>query len=102
MSNSYVHPYTGEYVLVRTYASGIHLGYLKEYDPQTRHIFLTDTRRIFLWEGAFTISAISVDGIKGGKLTVIIPEIMISDVLEIIKCSEKSIKNLKEFPVHTV
>ena len=101
MSNDYKHPYVGNYVLIRTYASGVHVGTLKEYDPQTRHGYLTDTRRIYYWEGAFTLHAVSVNGITGGKMPITIPEIMLSDVLEIIPCSKAAINNLKNFPVHT-
>lgn len=101
MNDDYKHPYIGNYVLIRTYASGVHVGYLKEYDPQTRHAYLTETRRIFFWQGAFTLHAVSVDGIKDGKMPLTIPEIMLSDVLEIIRCSGKAIENLKNFPVHT-
>ncbi len=101
MENDYKHPYQGMYVLVRTYASGVHCGYLKEYDPQTRHIFLTEVRRIYSWEGAFTLNAVVTDGIKDGKMPLALPEIMISDVLEIIKCSDVAVDNLRNFPVHT-
>ncbi len=100
MSEKYIHPYVGKYVLIRTYASGVHLGYLKEYDPETRHAFLTETRRLFYWEGAFTLHAVAINGIKDGKMPITIPEIMLSDTLEIIKCSEIAEENLKNFPVH--
>jgi hypothetical protein len=102
MNNDYRHPYTGKYVLVRTYASGVHVGYLKEYDPQTRHGYLTETRIIFYWEGAFTLHTISVNGIKDGKLPLAIPEIMLSDILEIIVCSDNAAENLKNFPIHQI
>ncbi len=94
------HPYVNQYVVVRTYASGVHVGYLKSYDAQTRHIFLTQARRIWRWEGAFTLSEVSQHGIKDGKLSMELPEIMISDVLEIIKCSDVGAKNLSKQPVY--
>lgn len=99
--SEYKHPYSGEYVLIRTYASGVHVGILKEYDPNTRHAFLTDTRRIFYWNGAFTLHAVATNGIKEGKMPITIPEIMLSDVLEIIKCTDVASESLKNFPVHT-
>lgn len=94
------HPYAGKYVLVRTYASGVHFGILKDYDFNTRHIYLTKTRRIWYWEGAFTLSAVATNGIKDGKLSIEIPEIMVSQVEEIIICSSKAEENLKHFIVH--
>jgi len=101
VTGNYVHPYTDEYVLVRTYGSGVHCGYLKEYDPQTRHIFLTGSRRVWQWEGAFTLNAVATIGIKDGKMPLTLPEIMISDVLEIMKCTTEAGEILRNFPVHT-
>lgn len=96
------HPYEGKYVLVRSYGSGVHAGILKEYDPYTCHIYLTDTRRIWYWEKAFTLSAVQVNGIGGdSKLSLVSPELMITQVEEIGKCTPESEKCLREWPVHT-
>lgn len=94
------HPYQGKYVVIRTYSAGVHVGILKEYDATTRHAYLLNSRRLWKWEGAFTLSEISLNGIKGGRLSVILPEILIGDVIEIICCSWDAEKNLREFPVY--
>ncbi len=82
--------YEGKYVVIRTWAAGVHVGFLKSYDAVTRHAVLTESRRIWKWEGAFTLSELSQDGISGGKIAIPLPEIMITQVEEIIPTSEKS------------
>lgn len=94
------HPWESKFVIVRTYAAGVHFGILKSYDAKTRHIYLMNSRRIWQWEGAFTLSAVATDGITGGRLSKFIPEIMIGDVIEIIPCSGKATASLLEFAEH--
>ncbi len=88
-------PYIGKYVVVRTYAAGVHVGVLKSYDYKTRHATLTESRRIWSWEGAFTLSELSVNGITGGRIALELPEIMITQVEEIIPASALSEKILR-------
>ena len=92
------HRYIGKYVLVRTYAAGVHIGILDEYSSLTREAFIKETRRIWSWEGAFTLSAIADTGITGGKLAVTLPELMVTQVEELIPCSEAAEKCLREWP----
>lgn len=94
------HPSLGKYVVVRTYAAGVHVGVLKDYDYITRHAVLTDSRRIWSWEGAFTLSAVAVDGITGGRIAIPLDEIMIAQVEEIIPCSSVAESNLRGKEVH--
>ncbi len=98
--NEAQHPYIGKYVLIRTYAAGVHVGVLKSYDATTRHAFLTDSRRIWSWEGAFTLSAVATDGITGGKVAMPLAELMITQVEEIIPCTALSEKILRGKEIH--
>jgi hypothetical protein len=93
--------YSGKYVLVRTYASGVHFGKLRAYDPETRHIVLEDTRIIHRWFGKrLSLREISIDSIEDGRLTVSIPQNLISDVLEVLFVSEKAEEHLKNFKAY--
>ena len=78
---------------------GVHIGVLKEYDFNTRHAVLEQTRRIWSWEGAFTLSEVSINGVSGGKLSVEIESNTISQVEEILPVTGKAEKNLREFKV---
>ena len=93
------HPYTGKKVLVRTYASGVHIGTLKEYN-QSRSIFLTDSQRIHQWSGAFTLSKVATVGITGGRISCINPEIYIEQVEEIMIISEKALDSIAKLGIH--
>ena len=53
---------TGDYVLVRSYAMGVHAGELVE-KSETR-VVLKNTRRIFSWDGAASLSQLALEGTK--------------------------------------
>lgn len=88
------------YVIIPTHLDGVHVGVLKSYDATTRHADLTESRRIFSWQGAFTLSAIANDGIKAGRLSQAVPFTTLTEVLGITPCSEISENILRNFPVH--
>lgn len=89
----------GKYVVVRTYSAGVHLGVLKSHTD--KEVMLTKARRLWYWKGAFTLNAVANDGVKkGSKVSVEVPEILLTEAIEILPCSEKAEKNLKEFKAH--
>lgn len=93
--------YIGKYVLVRTYASGVHFGKVKAYEPDIRHIILENTRIIYRWDGKrLSLREISVDSIVDGKLTIAIPQNMITDVLEVLLVSKEAEESLKNFKAY--
>lgn len=86
----------GKYVVVRGDRSGVFAGVLKE--RKGSEVVLEKCRRLWYWEGANTISQIAVDGVTKPddcKFTVVVDEIMITDVIEIIPCTEKAEKCIK-------
>ncbi len=92
--------YKGKYVLVRTYAAGIHFGFIKEYDPKTRHMVLKNARRLWFWKGAFTPSAVALNGVKDAKISVTLPEMIVTEVIEIMPLGKAIQKQLSEFPTY--
>lgn len=81
----------GKYVVVRGDRSGVFAGVLKE--RKGSEVVLEECRRLWYWEGTNSISQIAVDGVtsqKDCKFTVVVDEIMITDVIEIIPCTEKA------------
>lgn len=89
-----------KFVIIRTYSAGVHVGYLKEFDARNNCVRLADSRRIWSWEGAFTLSEIANNGIKGGKLSVFINDIVLTGVCEILPTTEQVEKKLREFIVY--
>ena len=49
-----------DYVIIRTYSAGVHAGYLKY--REGKEVELINTRRIWYWEGAASLSQLSKDG----------------------------------------
>ena len=94
------HPYEGKYVIVRSNGSGVHAGYLEAYDASTQHVFLSDSSRLCRWSG-FSLSAVANEGMHDDKALICqkVPTIMITNVLELIPCSQKSEENISKYKV---
>ena len=84
LSNKFV----GEFCIFRTYSAGVFCGYLQE--RAGKEAVIKDCRRIWLWEGAFTLSEVSQDGVKSAKMSISEPEKLVTELIEAIPCSEKS------------
>ena len=85
-----------EYCVIRTYSAGVHIGYVKSHERQ--EVVLVKGRRLWNWNNAYTLSNVAVDGCKSEKLTVAVPKITLTDVIEIIPCTEKARKIIQELP----
>ncbi len=88
------------YVLIRTYSAGVHIGYLssKEYTASGIVVKLLDTRRVYSWSGAMTLSQLALEGSKKQelcKITVRIPENEMV-AIEVIPVSELAFDNLNK------
>lgn len=89
----------GKDVIVRTYSAGVHFGRLANRDG--KEVILNDVRRIWYWEGAFTLSAVAMFGISSkSKISVAVPEILLTEVIEIIPCSEVATACLRALKAH--
>ena len=91
-------------VLVRSYAAGVHYGYLKSKVSELNgvNVVLVNTRRIWYWNGANSISQIALEGVKNPdecKISVIIPENEIINCVEIIPLTEKALESLNKVPI---
>ena len=83
----------GKRVIVRGDRSGVFFGTLVA--KEGKEVKLEDCRRLWYWDGAASISQIAVDGVskpENCNFTVPVSEIIITDAIEIILCSDKSIK----------
>jgi hypothetical protein len=91
----------GDYVVVRTYSAGVHAGYLKS--REGKEVVLTNTRRLWYWDGAATLSQVAGEGIQepdNCKFPAAIAEILLLEAIEIIPCTEKAkqiIEGVKEW-----
>jgi len=84
-------------VIIRGDRSGVFFGVLESMSVDGKLVQLTDCRRLWKWDGSCSISQLAVDGTSnpsGCKFTVYVKSIVITDVIEIIECSKKSIESI--------
>jgi hypothetical protein len=83
-----VSPFVGKYVICRCYAAGVHAGELVSQDGDVVH--LKNSRRLWQWtaKAGVALSGLAVNGIKSGKIDVVLPDIMLVGVCETIPCSD--------------
>lgn len=90
-----------EYVVVRTYSAGVHAGYLQS--RKGKEVVLVDSRRLWYWDGAFTLSAVAKDGVARPddcKFSCVVGEIILTEAIEIIPTTEvarKIIEGVQEW-----
>ena len=81
----------GDYVIVRTYSAGVHAGYLES--REGKEVVLRNTRRIWYWKGAATLSQLAGEGTSdpgGCKFPAAIDEIILTEAIEIIPCTDRA------------
>ena len=93
---------TNEKCIVRTENAGVFFATLAEFDPTTRTATLTNSRRLWRWEGAASLSQLATEGVKrpsGCKFTVTVPQMQVMQVIEVIPCTNEAVKNIESVPV---
>lgn len=78
------HPAIGEYCIIRTHSAGVHAGTVSAVSDG--NITLCNSRRIWKWGGAFSLSEVSQKGIDKDKSRVAceVPVLYLTDAIEII------------------
>ena len=92
------HPFVGRYCICRCTGAGVHAGEVVSVSGDT--VILRNSRRLWQWQAraGVALSGVAQNGIAGGKLDTINPEIQLMGVCEIIPCSDaarESIQNAK-------
>ena len=89
---------------MRAYGSGVHYGLVEDVQSNEgrSRIVLKNCRRIWYWEGAFTLSKIATNGLPftNQKLSCVLPEEYIEDVIELIPLEDKIVNILDDIPTH--
>ena len=87
---------TKDYVIVRTYSAGVFAGNLESRNG--KEVVLKNARRIWYWDGAASLSQLAVEGTKkpdSCKFPCEVPEITLTEAIEIIPCTEKAERSIK-------
>ncbi len=85
----------GSFVVIRTYSAGVHMGTLVSLENKT--VVLKDARRLWRWKGANTLNEVSQKGVclEYSRISEPVPEIILTEAIEIISASEEAKKNLE-------
>lgn len=91
------------YVIIRTYSAGVHMGYLKKKESTLAgmEVELVNTRRLYKWAGALTISELAAIGTANPsscQFTMPIPSITLV-AIEIVPTTIAAAEILQNVPV---
>lgn len=89
--------FIGKKVIVRGDRSGVFFGTLAAKEGQ--EVKLEKCRRLWYWDGAASISQLATDGTtnpRNCKFTVTVDEIIVTDAIEIILCTDKAIDKIEK------
>jgi hypothetical protein len=89
----------GQYCIIRTYSAGVLWGIVVARNGL--EVQLSNARRIFYWDKAFTLSAIANGRLgDGSKLSESVESILITEAIEVIPCSQEATNNLIKVKAH--
>lgn len=81
-----------EYCVIRTYSAGVFIGWINtKIKGMERTIY--DSRRVFYWKGAASLSQMANDGVKQPdecQITQVVPITYLTEVIEVIPCTRKA------------
>ncbi len=88
------------YVIVRTYSAGVHAGEL--ISREGKEVKLKNSRRLWYWDGAASLSQLAMEGVskpENCKFPCEVNEIILTEAIEIISCTQKAIESIKNVPL---
>jgi hypothetical protein len=86
--------------MVRTYSAGVFAGTIKS--RKGKEVVLKNARRIWYWIGAASLSQLATDGTSnpgGCKFPCEVAEVLLTEVIEIIRITARARKSIAEVPV---
>lgn len=94
----------GQYCIVRAESAGVFAGTIiaTEINQGIVSCIIVDSRRIWSWQGAFTLSELATAGTKqpnNCKFPAAVPREIVFDVIEVLPCSEEARTSLESVPI---
>ena len=84
------------YVILRTYSAGVHAGYLEK--REGKEAILRGCRNIWYWDGACGLTQLAQDGTSAPnncKFTVELDKKELTEVIEVLHCTDKAKKSIQ-------
>jgi hypothetical protein len=89
-----------EYKIVRTYSAGVFAGYLES--RKGKEAVILQARKIWYWDGAASLAQLAVDGTskpENCKFPTSVSKIELTEVIEVLDCTEKARKSIEAVPI---
>lgn len=89
----------GKVCVVRTYSAGVFFGELAE--RKGKEAVVKNARRLWYWDGAASLSQIANSGVSkpyNCKFPAPVPEVLLTEVIEIIPATEAAIASIAAVP----
>jgi len=89
-----------EYYIVRTYSAGVFAGEIVRRDG--KEVEMANAIRLWKWDGAASLSQLAMEGVKnpdGCKFPCEVNSVILTEVIEILKCSESAMQSILAVPV---
>ena len=89
-----------KYYIIRGDRSGVFFGQIA--GRNGREVELRNVRKLWYWDGACAVEQLAVDGATNPsncKFTVVVPEMVVTDAIQSLPCSDKAAKILGEVKV---
>lgn len=86
-----------QYYIIRGDRSGVFFGQIANRNGQ--EVELRNVRKLWYWDGACAVEQLAIDGVTRPsecKFTVVVPEMIVTDAIQILPCSDKVAKILAE------
>lgn len=91
-----------EVYVVRTENAGVFAGEIVEINEVTRRCEMKNARRLWMWAGACSLSQLAMEGVSKPdecKFPCLVKEVILFEVIEIIKMTPAAIKSIQSVPV---
>lgn len=91
--------YENKFCIVRCYGAGVFMARVESLEDQTAQ--LRDARRLWYWDGAASLSQLATEGVtrpENCKFTVTVPQMTVTQVIEIIPCTEQAVACIEKVP----
>lgn len=85
----------GKFMLIRTVNAGVHMGTVLAISQDGLVVDLSNSRRLWRWEGAFSLSEIANNGCaESSRISEVVEFNQLSQVIEKLLCTPKAEANL--------